>query len=137
MAPVAYGLWQIAAQLRSASPRRPNRDRFVLSAGRASMLLYALLHLTKTQAVNAEYETLGRPSVTLDDIKSFRQLSSACPGHPEYHLTSGAEATTGPLGQGRGDERRLGDGGTLARAPFLTSQDLTSSTATRYAATAA
>jgi transketolase len=120
MAPVAYGLWQKRLNFDLASPTWPNRDRFILSAGYASMLLYALLHLTKAQAVNAEYETLGRPSVTLDDIKSFRQLGSACPGHPEYHLTSGAEATTGPLGQGalRGDERRLGDGGTLARAPF-------------------
>jgi hypothetical protein len=100
MAPVAYALWQKRLNFDLASPTWPNRDRFILSAGYASMLLYALLHLTKTQPVNAEYETLGRPSVTLDDIKSFRQLGSACPGHPEYHLTSGAEAMTGPLGQG-------------------------------------
>jgi transketolase len=100
MAPVAYTLWQKRLDFDPASPTWPNRDRFLLSAGHASMLLYALLHLTKTMAVDAEYETLGRPSVTLDDIKSFRQLDSACPGHPEYHLTSGVEATTGPLGQG-------------------------------------
>jgi transketolase len=100
MAPVAYGLWQKYLNFDPASPVWPNRDRFLLSAGHASMLLYAMLHLTKVQAVNAEYETLGRPSVSLDDIKSFRQLDSACPGHPEYHLTSGVEATTGPLGQG-------------------------------------
>jgi transketolase len=100
MAPVAYDLWQNRLKFDPASPIWPNRDRFVLSAGHASMLLYALLHLTKTQAVNAEYENVGRASVTLDDIKSFRQLGSACPGHPEYHLTSGVEATTGPLGQG-------------------------------------
>jgi transketolase len=100
MAPVAYALWQKRLRFDPASPVWPNRDRFILSAGHASMLLYALLHLTKTQAVNADYETLGRPSVTLDDIKSFRQLDSACPGHPEYRLTSGVEATTGPLGQG-------------------------------------
>jgi transketolase len=100
MAPVAYALWQKRLNFDPASPIWANRDRFVLSAGHASMLLYALLHLTGTQAVNADYETLGRPSVTLDDIKSFRQLGSACPGHPEYHLTSGVEATTGPLGQG-------------------------------------
>ncbi|MBV9116771.1 MAG: transketolase, partial [Acetobacteraceae bacterium] len=100
MAPVAYGLWQKRLNFDPADPIWPNRDRFVLSAGHASMLLYALLHLTKTQAVNPEYETIGRPSVTLDDIKAFRQLDSACPGHPEYHLTSGVEATTGPLGQG-------------------------------------
>ena len=100
MAPVAYGLWQKRLNFDPADPIWPNRDRFILSAGHASMLLYALLHLTKTQAVDADYEPLGRPSVTLDDIKTFRQLGSACPGHPEYHLTSGVEATTGPLGQG-------------------------------------
>ncbi|MBV8095257.1 MAG: transketolase [Acetobacteraceae bacterium] len=100
MAPVAYDLWQKRLRFDPADPIWPNRDRFILSAGHASMLLYALLHLTKTQAVDARYETLDRPTVTLDDIKSFRQLDSACPGHPEYHLTSGVEATTGPLGQG-------------------------------------
>ncbi|HTW50613.1 MAG TPA: transketolase [Stellaceae bacterium] len=100
MAPVAYDLWQKRLNFDPADPIWPNRDRFVLSAGHASMLLYALLHLTKTQAVDAGYRTASRPSVTLDDIKTFRQLDSACPGHPEYHLTSGVEATTGPLGQG-------------------------------------
>jgi transketolase len=100
MAPVAYALWQKRLNFDPRDPIWPNRDRFVLSAGHASMLLYALLHLTKTQAVDAQYETLGRPSVAIDDIRSFRQLGSACPGHPEYHLTSGVEATTGPLGQG-------------------------------------
>src|SRR5580704_1140573 len=81
-------------------PIWPNRDRFVLSNGHASMLLWSVLHLTRTQAVNAEYETLGQPSVTLDDIRRFRQLDSKAPGHPEYHWVSGVEATTGPLGQG-------------------------------------
>jgi transketolase len=81
-------------------PIWPNRDRFVLSNGHASMLLWSVLHLTKTQAVNAEYETLGKPAVTLEDIRRFRQLDSKAPGHPEYHWTSGVEATTGPLGQG-------------------------------------
>lgn len=100
MAPVAYGLWQNRLDFDPAAPIWPNRDRFILSAGHASMLLYALLHLTRTQAVDATYQTAGRPSVTLDDIKAFRQLDSACPGHPEYHLTTGVEATTGPLGQG-------------------------------------
>src|SRR3954454_4573750 len=100
MAPVAYGLWQKRLKFDPAAPIWPNRDRFILSAGHASMLLYALLHLTQTQAVDPEYQTLGRASVSLDDIKTFRQLDSACPGHPEYHLTSGVEATTGPLGQG-------------------------------------
>jgi transketolase len=72
----------------------------VLSNGHASMLLWSVLYLTATQAVNAEYETLGRPAVTLDDIRRFRQLGSHAPGHPEYHLVSGVETTTGPLGQG-------------------------------------
>jgi transketolase len=100
MAPVAYDLWQKRLNFDPADPIWPNRDRFILSAGHASMLLYALLHLTRTVAVDEKYETVGRPTVTLDDIKAFRQLDSACPGHPEYHLTSGVEATTGPLGQG-------------------------------------
>jgi transketolase len=81
-------------------PIWPNRDRFVLSNGHASMLLWSVLHLTKTQAVNADYETLGHPSVSLDDIRHFRQLESRAPGHPEYHWVSGVETTTGPLGQG-------------------------------------
>jgi len=88
IAPVAYGLWQKLLNFDPADPIWPNRDRFVLSAGHASMLLYSLLHLTRTQAVNHEYEQVGHQSVTLDDIKSFRQLDSACPGHPEYHWTS-------------------------------------------------
>jgi transketolase len=100
LAPVGYTLWNERLRFDPADPIWPNRDRFVLSVGHASMLLYSLLHLTKTQAVDARYETTGRPSVTLDDIKHFRQLDSACPGHPEYHLTSGVECTTGPLGQG-------------------------------------
>jgi transketolase len=77
-----------------------NRDRFVLSAGHASTLLYTILHLAKVKAVDPDYEILGRPSVTLDDIKSFRQFGSRCAGHPEYRWTSGVETTTGPLGQG-------------------------------------
>jgi transketolase len=100
MAPTAYTLWQKQLRFDPADPIWPDRDRFVLSVGHASMLLYALLHLTGVRAVDAEYETLGRPSVSLDDIEHFRQLGSKCPGHPEYHLTSGVEATTGPLGQG-------------------------------------
>ena len=100
LAPVAYQLWQYHLRFDPADPVWPNRDRFVLSAGHASMLLYSLLHLTDVQAVNSDYETTGRASVTLDDIKSFRQLHSHTPGHPEYRLTSGVETTTGPLGQG-------------------------------------
>src|SRR6185437_167276 len=81
-------------------PIWPNRDRFVLSAGHASMLLYSLLHLTGVRAVSKDYERLGEPSVPLEAIKAFRQLHSRCPGHPEYRWTSGVETTTGPLGQG-------------------------------------
>jgi len=81
-------------------PIWPNRDRFVLSNGHASMLLWSMLHLTETKAVNADYERLGQPSVSLDDIRRFRQIGSKAPGHPEYHWVSGVETTTGPLGQG-------------------------------------
>jgi len=100
LAPLVYTIWNRVMRFDPQDPIWPNRDRFVLSNGHASMLLWSVLHLTKTQAVNAEYETLGHPSVTLDDIRHFRQLGSKAPGHPEYHLTSGVEATTGPLGQG-------------------------------------
>ncbi|HET6962488.1 MAG TPA: transketolase [Terriglobia bacterium] len=100
MAPIAYCLWQRFLRFDPNHPIWPNRDRFVLSAGHASMLLYSMLHLTGVKAVNPKYETLGHLSVTLEDIKSFRQLDSKCPGHPEYRWTSGVETTTGPLGQG-------------------------------------
>jgi transketolase len=100
MAPVAYTLWQRFLRFDPADPIWPNRDRFVLSAGHASMLLYALLYLTEVGAVEPDYEVVGRPSVGLDDIKRFRQLDSRAPGHPEYRWTSGVETTTGPLGQG-------------------------------------
>jgi transketolase len=100
LAPVVYCLWQHFLRFDPTHPIWPNRDRFVLSAGHASMLLYAMLHLTGVKAVNPKYETLGHLSVTLEDIKKFRQLDSKCPGHPEYRWTSGVETTTGPLGQG-------------------------------------
>ena len=100
LAPVAYVLWQQMLRFDPSDPIWPNRDRFVLSIGHASMLLYSMLHLTGVKAVNPKYESLGKPSVTLDDIKHFRQLDSRTPGHPEYRWTSGVECTTGPLGQG-------------------------------------
>jgi transketolase len=100
MAPVVYCLWQRFLRFDPADPIWPNRDRFVLSIGHASMLLYSMLHLCRVKAVNPKYETLGELSVKLDDIKRFRQLDSKCPGHPEYRWTSGVETTTGPLGQG-------------------------------------
>ena len=100
LAPVVYCLWQRILRFDPSHPIWPNRDRFVLSIGHASMLLYAMLHLSEVRAVNPKYETLGQLSVTLEDIKRFRQLDSKCPGHPEYRWTSGVETTTGPLGQG-------------------------------------
>jgi transketolase len=100
MAPVVYQLWNRVLDFDPEDPIWPNRDRFVLSCGHASMLLYSVLHLTQTKAVNPKYERLGTPTVALDDIKKFRQLDSKCPGHPEYRWTSGVETTTGPLGQG-------------------------------------
>ncbi len=100
LAPVVYSLWQHGLRFDPGDPIWPNRDRFVLSIGHASMLLYSLLHLCSVKAVNPAYETVGEFSVTLDDIKKFRQLDSKCPGHPEYRWTSGVETTTGPLGQG-------------------------------------
>jgi transketolase len=100
LAPLVYTLWNRVIRFDPQDPIWPNRDRFVLSNGHASMLLWSVLHLTGTRAVNAEYERLGQPAVSLDDIRHFRQLGSKAPGHPEYHLVSGVEATTGPLGQG-------------------------------------
>ena len=100
LAPLVYTIWNRVMRFDPQDPIWPNRDRFVLSNGHASMLLWSVLHLTKTQAVDADYETLGHPSVSLDDIRHFRQLESRAPGHPEYHWVSGVETTTGPLGQG-------------------------------------
>ena len=100
VAPVAYTLWQRFLRFDPADPIWPNRDRFVLSEGHASTLLWSLLHLSRVQAVDPDYEILNRPAVSLDDLKNFRQLDSRCPGHPEYRWTSGVETTTGPLGQG-------------------------------------
>ncbi len=100
LAPLIYTIWNRAMRFDPQDPIWPNRDRFVLSNGHASMLLWSMLHLTGIQAVNADYEILGQPAVTLDDIRRFRQLDSKAPGHPEYHWVSGVETTTGPLGQG-------------------------------------
>jgi len=100
LAPLVYTLWNRIMRFDPRDPIWPNRDRFVLSNGHASMLLWSILHLTQTQAVDADYERLGQPSVTLEDIRRFRQLDSRAPGHPEYRWVSGVETTTGPLGQG-------------------------------------
>jgi len=100
LAPAVYTIWNRVMRFDPQDPIWPNRDRFVLSNGHASMLLWSVLHLTGTQAVNADYERLGQPSVSLDDIRRFRQIGSKAPGHPEYHWVSGVETTSGPLGQG-------------------------------------
>jgi transketolase len=99
-APTVYCLWQRFLRYDPHDPDWPNRDRFVLSVGHASMLLYSLLYLCGVKATRASYEHTDRLAVTLDDLKTFRQAGSRCTGHPEYGWTSGVEATTGPLGQG-------------------------------------
>lgn len=103
LAPVAYELWQKYLRYDPADPTWPNRDRFVLSAGHASMLLYATLHLAGVRSVNAKGEVTSELSVPMEEIKRFRQIDSRTPGHPESHITTGVETTTGPLGQGAGN----------------------------------
>jgi transketolase len=103
LAPVVYSLWQHYLRYDPADPTWPNRDRFVLSAGHASMLLYATLHLAGVRLVNAKGEVTNDLSVSMGEIKRFRQIDSRTPGHPESHLTTGVETTTGPLGQGAGN----------------------------------
>ncbi|MBT2304650.1 transketolase [Variovorax paradoxus] len=103
LAPVGYTLWRDFLRYDPGVPDWPNRDRFVLSVGHASMLLYALLHLAGVREIDANGKPTGAPAVGLDDIRQFRQLGSKTPGHPEYRMTTGVEATTGPLGQGCGN----------------------------------
>jgi transketolase len=103
LAAVAYSLWQRVLKYDPANPLWPNRDRFVLSAGHASMLLYSVLHLAGVKAADKDDKILDLLSVSMDELKRFRQLDSRTPGHPESHLTTGVETTTGPLGQGAGN----------------------------------
>jgi transketolase len=103
LAPVVYSLWQRFLRYDPADPLWPNRDRFVLSAGHASMLLYATLHLTGVREVDKDGKVLDRPAMPMEEIKRFRQIDSKTPGHPESHITTGVETTTGPLGQGAGN----------------------------------
>jgi transketolase len=103
LAPVAFQIWTTALRYDPAAPLWPNRDRFVLSAGHASMLLYSMIHLGGIKAVDHDRKVLDRPSITLDNIKNFRQLGSPCAGHPEFGEAAGIETTTGPLGQGCGN----------------------------------
>jgi transketolase len=118
MAPVVYELWQNHLRFDPDDPIWPNRDRFVLSAGHASTLLYSILHLAGVKAVNPAYETLGELSVPLQDLERFRQLDSRCPGHPEYRWTSGVETTTGPLGNGVATSVGMAIGGLWQAAAF-------------------
>ncbi|WP_431854239.1 transketolase [Azospirillum sp.] len=118
MAPVVHTIWQRFLRYDPDDPAWPNRDRFVLSVGHASMLLYSMLHLAGVKAADAEHERAGTPAVTLDDIRHFRQLGSKCPGHPEHHLTTGVEATTGPLGQGCGNSVGMAIAGRWLAARF-------------------
>ena len=118
LAPVVYCLWQYFLSYDPADPLWPNRDRFVLSAGHASMLLYSTLHLAGVRAVNANGEVQKDLSVSLDEIKRFRQLGSHTPGHPESHLTTGVETTTGPLGQGVGNSVGMAIAGKWLLANF-------------------
>ncbi|MBV8524803.1 MAG: transketolase [Acetobacteraceae bacterium] len=118
LAPVAYTLWNQRLRYDPADPVWPNRDRFVLSAGHASMLLYSLIHLAQIQAADAQDKLLGRPALTLDDIKNFRQLGSPTPGHPEYGMTTGVETTTGPLGQGTANSVGMAIAGLWLAAHF-------------------
>jgi len=103
LAPAAYVLWNEVLRFNPARPDWPNRDRFVLSCGHASTLLYAALHLAEVKRLDAEGQPTDQLAVPLDDLRRFRQLGSRCPGHPEYRHTSGVETTTGPLGQGIGN----------------------------------
>ncbi|AMK22952.1 MULTISPECIES: transketolase [Sphingomonadaceae] len=103
LAPVAYTLWREFLRYDPDTPDWPNRDRFVLSVGHASMLLYAVLHLAGVKEIDADGKPTGSPAVSLADIEQFRQLGSKTPGHPEYRMTTGVETTTGPLGQGCGN----------------------------------
>ena len=118
IAPVAYTLWQRFLRFDPSDPIWPNRDRFVLSEGHASALLWSLLHLTGVRAVDPDYEVLGTPAVPLADLETFGQLGSHCPGHPEYRLTSGVEATTGPLGQGVATSVGMAIAGQVAGRPL-------------------
>jgi transketolase len=103
LAPVGHTLWSKFLRTDPDKPDWPNRDRFVLSVGHASMLLYALLHLAGIKEIDRDGKPTGKPAISLDDIRQFRQLGSKTPGHPEYRHTTGVETTTGPLGQGCGN----------------------------------
>jgi transketolase len=123
LAPVAFHLWQNHLRYDPDAPLWPNRDRFVLSVGHASMLLYSLLHLTGVKEVDENGKPTGKPAVSLDDIQHFRQLESKTPGHPEFRMTTGVETTTGPLGQGLGNSVGMAMGARWKEARFNKGSD--------------
>ena len=118
LAPAAYTLWQQFLRYDPENPLWPNRDRFVLSNGHASMLLYSMIHLAGIRAANSKGEILPEPALSIDDLKKFRQIDSKTPGHPEYGLTTGVETTTGPLGQGVGNSVGMAIAGKWLAAHF-------------------
>src|SRR5690606_16380026 len=118
LAPVAYSLWKDVLRYNPAEPNWPNRDRFVLSCGHASMLLYSVLHLAGVQQVDHDGKKTGELAVPLEHIKNFRQLNYRCPGHPEHEATTGVETTTGPLGQGCGNSVGMAIAGRWLGAHF-------------------
>src|ERR1700756_4424109 len=118
LAPVAYTLWQEFLRYDPQDPTWLNRDRFVLSNGHASMLLYAMLHLAGVREVSENGEVLKELAVPMEEIKRFRQLGSRTPGHPESHITTGVETTTGPLGQGVGNSLGMAIGSKWLAATF-------------------
>ena len=138
LAPVAYTLWQRFLRYDPDQPIWPNRDRFVLSCGHASMLLYSLLHLAGVKAVNPSTRRSASRRCTLDDIKRFRQLDSPCAGHPEYRWTTGVETTTGPLGQGVATSVGMAIAAALAGGAPTTgpASSCSTTTSTRWPATA-
>jgi transketolase len=118
LAPVAYCLWQEFLRYDPADPTWLNRDRFVLSNGHASMLLYSMLYLAEVRRVDKDGKVLNEPTLPMEELKRFRQLGSRTPGHPESHITSGIETTTGPLGQGVGNSVGMAIGAKWMAANF-------------------
>ena len=138
LAPVTYKLWRDYLRFDPELPVWANRDRFVLSVGHASALLYSMLHLAGVKSVNPDYEIVGEPAVSLDDLRRFRQLDSKCPGHPEYRWTSGVECTTGPLGTGIATSVGMAIAGFWQAATFnRPGYERSTTTCTRCAVTAA
>ena len=133
LAPVAYALWQNYLRYDPADPLWPNRDRFVLSSGHASMLLYSMLHLAGVKRADGDDKMTDEPAVSLEDIKQFRQLDSVTPGHPESHMTTGVETTTGPARARCGEQRRHGDRRASGWARITTGRASSFSISTCYA----